>query len=198
MVSLKDLKDHWFSTSLYLIFFLFFLMAGVTSALTYGAVVRVQEQATLENASYDAQLLDNGSIEITFTITLSNPSRYTLHLYTTAWTVRVMNTTGQGGQSITLATEYIGPTVELTVPAKGNRTFDYATVVSDPNLLSELRGFINYSSSLGHDYTLSTIPYEHEFAVLAWIGEFKHDYVREAYLNDLVTLDVRYVSGGGQ
>jgi len=198
MVSIKDLRNHWFSTSMYLAFFLFFLVAGIVSALTYGTVVRVQEQVGLESASYDAQLLDNGSVEIAFSITLSNPSRYTLHLSTTTWTVRVVNITGEDRRSITLATEYIGPTIGLTVPARSDRTFDFATIVSDPSLLSELQGFINYSSSLGHHYTLSTIPYEHEFAAIAWIGEFRHDYVREGYLNDLVTIDERYVSGEGQ
>lgn len=194
MVSIRKLREHWFSVTLYVAFSVFFLVSGIVSAMTYSAIVRAHDQIQLVDPSYDAALLDNGSVEISFAITLSNPSRYELRLHTATWTVFVDNSTGTDGGRFTLTVEYTGPTAGVMVEGKSEHIFEHTAVVSDPALLADLRGFINYSASTGSSYTLETIPYAHEFEIIAWIGGFAHDYVRESYLNDLVRLDRHFIS----
>lgn len=193
-VLLDKVREHWFSVTLYAVFSAFFLVAGILSALTYSAVVQAHNQIHLAAPSSDATLLEDGSLEIRFEITLSNPTDYRLQINSASWTVYLDNSTAQGGTRLTLDIDYIGPTVGLRVDAGDELPFVYQTVVSDPSLLESLRGFVNYSASVGTTYTLETIPYVNEVVVLAWIGDFEHDYIREDYLNDLVRVEERYSS----
>jgi hypothetical protein len=178
-------------------FSLFFLISGIISSMTYSFVVSVQREDKLENPLFSASLLSNGSLRITFNITLSNPSRYILHLSTVTWSVMVHNSSGGSNRTIPIDTAYAGPTAYITVPAKDERVFGYDIVVSDPETLADLMGYVNYSAQTGHSYTLETIPYYHQFEASAWIGEFGHNYLRESYLNDIVTIDLTYNSVSG-
>jgi hypothetical protein len=197
MVHWDDLKKRWFTVTLCVAFSLFFLISGIISSMTYSFVVSVQREDKLENPLFSASLLSNGSLRITFNITLSNPSRYILHLSTVAWSVMVHNSSGGSNRTIPIDTAYAGPTAYITVPAKDERVFGYDIVVSDPETLADLMGYVNYSAQTGHSYTLETIPYYHQFEASAWIGEFGHNYLRESYLNDIVTIDLTYNSVSG-
>jgi len=197
MVHWDDLRKHWFTITLCVAFSLFFLVSGIVSSMTYSSVVSVQREDKLENPSYSASLLSNGSLRITFNITLANPSRYTLHLSTVIWSVMVQNSSAGSNRLIPIDTAYAGPTAYITVPAKDVRVFSYDIVVFDPATLTNLRGFANYSAQAGHSFTLETIPYYHQFEASAWIGEFGHDYLRETYLNDIVTIELGYDSVSG-
>jgi hypothetical protein len=197
MVHWDDLKKRWFTVALCVAFSLFFLISGIISSMTYSFVVSVQREDKLENPLFSASLLSNGSLRITFNITLSNPSRYILHLSTVTWSVMVHNSSGGSNRTIPIDTAYAGPTAYITVPAKDERVFGYDIVVSDPETLADLMGYVNYSAQTGHSYTLETIPYYHQFEASAWIGEFGHNYLRESYLNDIVTIDLTYNSVSG-
>jgi hypothetical protein len=197
MVQWDDLRKHWFTVTLCVAFSLFFLISGIISSMTYAYVVSVQREDKLENPSYSASLLSNGSVRITFNITLANPSRYTLHLSTVTWSVMVQNSSAGSNRLIPIDTAYAGPTAYLTVPAKDYRVFSYDIVVFDPETLADLRGFVIYSAQINHSYTLGTIPYYHQFEASASIGEFGHDYLRESYLNDIVTIVLSYDSVSG-
>jgi hypothetical protein len=197
MVHWDDLKKRWFTVALCVAFSLFFLISGIISSMTYSFVVSVQREDKLENPLFSASLLSNGSLRITFNITLSNPSRYILHLSTVAWSVMVHNSSGGSNRTIPIDIAYAGPTAYITVPAKDERVFGYDIVVSDPETLADLMGYVNYSAQTGHSYTLETIPYYHQFEASAWIGEFGHNYLRESYLNDIVTIDLTYNSVSG-
>ena len=197
MVHWDDLRKHWFTVTLCVAFSLFFLVSGIISSMTYSSVVSVQREDKLENPSYSVSLLSNGSLRITFNITLANPSRYTLHLSTATWSVMVQNSSAGSNRLIPIDTAYAGPTAYITVPAKDERIFSYDIVVFDPETLTNLMGFVNYSAQTGHSYTLETIPYYHQFEASAWIGEFGHNYLRESYLNDIVTIVLRYNSVSG-
>jgi hypothetical protein len=192
-----DLRKHWFTVTLCVAFSLFFLVSGIVSSMTYSSVVRVQTEDKLESPSYSASLLSNGSLRITFNITLANPSRYSLHLSTVVWSVMVQNFSAGSNRLIPIDTAYAGPTAFITVPAKDERIFSYDIVVLDPGTLTDLRGFVNYSAQTGHSYTLETIPYYHQFEASAWIGEFGHDYLRESYLNDMIMIVLGYNSVSG-
>jgi hypothetical protein len=197
MIQWDDLRKHWFTTTLCVAFSLFFLVSGIISSMTYSSVVSVQRDDKLENPSYSANLLSNGSLRITFNITLANPSRYILHLSTVTWSVMVQNSSAGSNRLIPIDTAYAGPTAYITVPAKDERIFSYDIVVFDPETLTDLMGFVNYSAQTGHSYTLETIPYYHQFEASAWIGEFGHNYLRESYLNDIVAIVLRYNSVSG-
>lgn len=197
MVHWDDLRKHWFTVILCVAFSLFFLVSGIVSSMTYSSVVSVQREDKLENPSYSASLLSNGSLRITFNITLANPSRYTLHLSTVVWSVMVQNSSAGSNRLIPIDTAYAGPTAYITVPAKDERVFSYDIVVFDPKTLTNLMGFVNYSAQTNHSYTLETIPYYHQFEASAWIGEFGRNYLRESYLNDIVTIVLRYNSVSG-
>ncbi len=197
MVQWDDLRKHWFTVTLCVAFSLFFLVSGIVSSMTYASVVSVQREDKLESPSYSAGLLSNGSLRITFNITLANPSRYTLHLSTVTWSVMVQNFSAGSNRLIPIDTAYAGPTAYITVPGKSERVFSYDIVVSDAETLSDLMGFANYSALTNHTYDLDSIPYYHQFDVSAWIGEFGHNYLRESYLNDIVTIELRYNSTSG-
>lgn len=184
------------SSTLFMILTLFFLGASVVSASTYASVVRAQQDIVLENPSKGMNVLANGSLEFTLSIDFVNPSRYPLHLYSGDWIVRVVNDSGSGLSYIPLVSEYTSWSAGITIPARDRTTFSYLAVVSDPGLISRVNGFANYSVATGQEYTLETVPYEYNLDMIAFLGEFKHDYLREFYLNDMVQVERTYNSKG--
>jgi len=195
MPLMKSIKEHWVTVVLYALFSVFFLVCSVVSAGTYSAVVRTQRNVELINPTSGVSILPNGSLELDFSIELSNPSRYVLHTQTISWYATLENGTTGPNMIITLGTAYTGPTTGLRVPPKSEKNFSFSSVVSDPAIIARLNGFINYSAASGHTYTLTTLPYNHQFSFIGTIGEFKNDYLREDYLNKLVTVEVTYSSG---
>lgn len=194
MPSMKSIREHWVTVILYTIFSVFFLVCSVVSASTYSAVVRTQRDVALVDPTHAVSVLPNGSLELEFTITFQNPSRYVLHSQTMSWYATLENGTTGPGSTIILGSAYEGPTSGLRVLPRSEKNFSFTSIVSDPAVIARLNGFINYRTGLGHTYTLETIPYVYKFAFIAAIGEFKNDYLRENYLNELVTVEVMYIS----
>ncbi|MCX6657730.1 MAG: hypothetical protein NTY62_03455 [Euryarchaeota archaeon] len=191
---MKNMKEHWVTVVLYALFSVFFLVCSVVSAGTYSAVVRTQRDVVLIHPTSSVSILPNGSLELDFSIELSNPSRYVLHTQTMSWYATLENgTTGSG--IITLGTAYTGPTSWQRVLPRSESNFSFSSVVSDPAIIASLNGYINYSAASGRTYTITTLPYNHQFSFIGTIGEFKNDYLREDYLNELVTVEVTYSSG---
>jgi hypothetical protein len=191
---MKSMKEHWVTVVLYALFSVFFLVCSVVSAGTYSAVVRTQRDVVLIHPTSSVSILPNGSLELDFSIELSNPSRYVLHTQTMSWYATLENgTTGSG--IITLGTAYTGPTSWQRVLPRSESNFSFSSVVSDPAIIASLNGYINYSAASGRTYTITTLPYNHQFSFIGTIGEFKNDYLREDYLNELVTVEVTYSSG---
>jgi hypothetical protein len=191
---MKSIKEHWVTVVLYALFSVFFLVCSVVSAGTYSAVVRTQRDVVLIHPTSSVSILPNGSLELDFSIELSNPSRYVLHTQTMSWYATLENgTTGSG--IITLGTAYTGPTSWQRVLPRSESNFSFSSVVSDPAIIASLNGYINYSAASGRTYTITTLPYNHQFSFIGTIGEFKNDYLREDYLNELVTVEVTYSSG---
>lgn len=197
MAILERVKKHWMTVGMYLAFSLFFLSACIVSVNTYGGVAEAQRNIILENPVELADNVPHGDVNVSFSIQLHNPSRFTLHVYTLSWYAKLVNASSASDSVIPVGEEYSGPTHYLEVPAKTTITYTFWNVVSDPEVLEKLNGFINYSKSLGTEYTLETLPYEHSFSVIMMIGEFQHDYVREGYLNDLVTMQLGYSTQEG-
>jgi hypothetical protein len=194
MPLMKSMKEHWVTVVLYALFSVFFLVCSVVSAGTYSAVVRTQRDVVLIHPTSSVSILPNGSLELDFSIELSNPSRYVLHTQTMSWYATLENgTTGSG--IITLGTAYTGPTSWQRVLPRSESNFSFSSVVSDPAIIASLNGYINYSAASGRTYTITTLPYNHQFSFIGTIGEFKNDYLREDYLNELVTVEVTYSSG---
>lgn len=194
MPLMKNMKEHWVTVVLYALFSVFFLVCSVVSAGTYSAVVRTQRDVVLIHPTSSVSILPNGSLELDFSIELSNPSRYVLHTQTMSWYATLENgTTGSG--IITLGTAYTGPTSWQRVLPRSESNFSFSSVVSDPAIIASLNGYINYSAASGRTYTITTLPYNHQFSFIGTIGEFKNDYLREDYLNELVTVEVTYSSG---
>lgn len=160
---------------------------------TYSGVVRTQSHVALSGPEMATQV-QNGSLDISFSIKVQNPSSYVLHIQSVSWFVYLMNGTTGPGHLTTLGTDYIGPTLGFTISKASEREFTFHGIVSDRALISKIQGFVNYSKTQGHDYTLEGVPYLHQFSLVASIGDFKHDYLRELYLNDLVTVDLTYSS----
>lgn len=198
MALLKSIRQHWFSVTLYVLLSVFFLVASVLSASTYVSVVSALDKIDLGEASYSASELDNGTLVISFSIDLENPSRYDIDMYTINWEVTLPNGTSGPGWLISVTSVYMGPGQASVVPSGETVTFDYVSFVSDPGTLSKLDGFVNYSNGLGEDYTLETLPYVHEFDAIGWLGDFSHDYLREFYLNDMVKVSLSYNSRWSQ
>ncbi len=190
-------RRHRLGILLYVGFSLFFVSAAVYSAATYSSVVEAQTKIVLGEPVHGLEVLSNGSLRFTFSVQLVNPSGFDLHVYSTAWNVFVENGT-VATPNIFLANEiwgsYTGTTLEIVLPAGESYEFTYDRIVSDRSRLTKLWGFINYSAGQGLDYELEAVPYVYSFEVLAWIGEFRHDYDRARYLNDLVRVDLDYSS----
>ncbi|MGQ9587230.1 MAG: hypothetical protein ACUVT7_02455 [Thermoplasmata archaeon] len=197
MSIVEKVKEHWVTGTLYVLFSLFFLWACLVSANTYGAIAQAQRDVCLQNADFDAEIVTKGHLNISFAVQLNNPSRYELHVYALSWYAKLENLSSQNSQVIPVGEKYVGPTQYLEVPAKTTVNYSMWSIVSDPETLSKLFGFINYSKGLGEDYTLETLPYVHDFSIMLMIGSFEHEYLREGYLNDLVTVRLTYSSETG-
>lgn len=192
MTLLESARKRWFSVTLYSLFSVFFLAAGVMSASTYVRVVGAQDQVVLENASFGVEELGDGTLEVRFSIDLVNPSGYDLWMQAVVWEAFIINGTSGPGWYIPVASDYIGPTAYVEVPARESMTFEFSEMVSDPDTLARLTWLAD--NAPGTDHTLETLPYTHEFYVVAWVGDFKHDYLREMYLNDIVRIEREYSS----
>lgn len=194
---ISDLRKRWFVTSLCVAASLFFVGALVFSTLTYVDVMKARQGVELRNAVETAEELDNGSLLIAFSIEVYNPSGKDLVVQSLSWTVRTDASTELAPSPVTVVTAYNGTSAGIVFPGESVRTVTYEVIVSDPAKLAALNGFINYSASLGEDYTLSTVPYVHDFRLVAWTGGFDHDYqyYKEFYLNDVVRIERNYVGG---
>jgi hypothetical protein len=115
-------------------------------------------------------------------------------VYTLSWYAKLENASNPDEKVIPVGEDYVGPTQYLEVPARTTLNYTLWFEVDDPATLSKLFGFINYSQGLGQSYTLETLPYMHDFSIMLMIGEFEHEYLREAYLNNLVTVNLTYSS----
>lgn len=188
------LRKHWIAVTLYLMLSLFFLGAAIDSARTYSSVVGAQDRVVLANAFHEEAVLANGTILTSFKIDLVNPTEYDFEVASVTWYVKVYNESNGPSPYIQLGRDYTGPTEGMEVPASALTTLDFQAFVSDPITLMRLQGFINYSKTQGTTYTLYNLPYTYELSFRAFMKEFKHDYFREQYLNDLVMVDLFYSS----
>jgi len=197
MAVFDRIRKHLATLTLYVVFSLFFLGACLTSANTYGAIAQAQNSITLQNPEHNAEIVRHGNLNISFSILLQNPSRYTLHVNTLSWSAALLNNSSSDESRISLGENYVGPTQYLTVKAETTVNYSFWTVVSNPTTIAKLYGYIKYASALGSNYTLETLPYQQTFSMTLFIGEFQHDSLRDAYLNDLVTVSLSYPSGEG-
>lgn len=185
---------HGVPVALCALFSAFFIGSSVVATSSYSNVIKAQTEIRLAGADANAQVLANGSVKLTFSISVVNPSAYTLHIQSISWFVYLVNDTGATRKLTTLSTDYTGPTVGVTVSKRSSGQFDFQGFVSNRAVVAQIEGFVNYSRSLGHDYTVESVPYDHEFAFIASLGDYEHDYVQEKYLNDLVTVELSYSS----
>lgn len=191
----RSVKRHWFSVMLYCLFAVFFIVASLISAATYVSVVDAQESIELVRPSHSASPLSNGTLLVSFSIDLVNPTRYDLSLYTVNWEVVVFNGTSGPGWIIPVTGDYRGAGTSPMVPARSEITISYDSYVSDPATLSKLNGYVNYTNSLGGSMDIETLPYIYKLTCLGWLDDFEHEYLREFYLNDLVKISLMYNSG---
>jgi len=194
---LTDLKERWFVTTLCVVSALVFVGALGWSARNYANVIDARENVVLTDVDESAELLDNGSLELAFSVNLRNPSAFGLSIATLSWSVK-LNVSAMGETYyLPLGSAYKGPTESLIIAVAEVRTFEYHVFVSDPIVLSSLHDFVNYSNDHGEDFTIETAPYIHDFRLTAWMGEFQHDYqyYGELYLNDMVRIDLGYYEG---
>ena len=194
MTILRDLRERWFASSLSIAAALFFTGALLFSAYNYVTVMDARQSAALVNPVEGLEVLDNGSLVVSLTIDFGNPSAQVIVVSSISWAVRVYNHTETGTWVIPITTEYTAPTERMEVGPNSLKSLEYTATVSDPQTLSALQGFINYSVSNGDDMSLETIPFSHDLRVLGWIDDYEHDYdySGERYLNDLVKIDKRY------
>ena len=197
-----DLKDDfrrsWLAATLSIAAALFFTAALLYSSLTYVSIMDARKNIVLADAAEEATILPNGSLSVSISIELRNPSWQELHISSVSWAVKVANVTDSGIWWIPVASSHNVPTEHhALVGSHESRLYVYQKVVSDPGVLSALRGYINYSASDGTGHTIETIPYSHDFRIVAWLGDYKHDYLyyKELYLNDLVKIERRYYAG---
>lgn len=186
----EELRKDWFAFTLCAVMALFFAVAAVASAATYASVVGAHRDVTLGESTVGATLLENDTLLLTYSVTLDNPTRYTVHIYSLSWSVYVVNGTEGADRNIVLGGSYTGPGHMLTVDGRGTETYSLRCFVIAQDRLDKLNGLIGYGLTQGEEYTLETIPYTHAFEIVAWVGEFAHDYDRELYLNDLMKLDL--------
>ncbi len=186
----KEFRRDWFTLTLCIVMASFFLVAAIVSAATYASVVRAHRDVALGESTTGASVLGNGTLLLTYSVTLDNPTRYTLHIYSIGWSVYVVNATEGAGRYLVMGGSYTGPGRMLTVDGRSTETYSMELYVTDQDKLDALEGLLVFAHSQGIDYNLETIPYTHEFEVIAWLGEFAHDYDRELYLNDLIKLDL--------
>jgi hypothetical protein len=188
---------NWFGVNrvafvLTVAFSVLFLSYSVVSAVTYSKVTLAQQQIALEDPQRIAEVQPNGTLFIGFTVRIANPSGYDIRVSSMNWYSLIRN--GTGNNVISLASNYTAENVGLTIPAGAVTNISLGWYLSDEDL-AEVKGFINHSASLGLVYTLLTVPYAHSFEFTGWLDNFKHDYLRENYLNGLVTVDLTYTYG---
>jgi hypothetical protein len=192
-----ELRARWFVAGLSIAAAVFFAIALMFSAATYVSVMDAKQRVELRDAIEDVEILQKGSLEISLSITLVNPSRQYITMSSISWNVKVENGTGSDISYIPLLSQYgvrpeyseLGPHAEMKLV--------FSEAVSDPEKIARLQGFIDHWSSQGMALTLETIPYLHDFRVVGWLGDYQHDYqyYKEAYLNDMVRIDERYLGG---
>lgn len=193
----SDLRERWFVSGLSIAAAVFFTGALIASTMTYVGVMDAKQRVELTGAIEGAEFLENGSLRISLSITLANPSNQYITMSSVSWNVKVVNGSGQDISYIPLFNRYgvdpeyseLGPQAEME--------FEMATLVSDPEKIEDLQGFADYWSSQGVTTTLETIGYYHDFRVVGWLGDYQHDYqyYKTTYLNDMVRIDERYVGG---
>ncbi len=191
-----DLRKRWFVTAMCSAGGLFFLVALIVSSLAYVNVMEARQGVELRGAVESAELLSNGSLKVGLSIEIVNPSSYPLMMSSVSWSVRIDNTT-ESPTFIPVTTAYTGANAGIMVESEGAAVLVYEGVVSDPGRIAAIRGFLNYSLAEGEEYTIETIPYLHDFRVVAYIGDLDHDYQysRELYLNDMVRIERSYYGG---
>lgn len=193
----NDLRERWFVSGLSIAAAAFFTIALIFSAATYVSVMDAKQRVELRDATEEVEIMQNGSLEISLSITLFNPSRQYITMSSISWNVKAINGTASDVSYIPLLSRYgippeyseLGPHAELELA--------FSAWVSDPGKIAELQGLTDYWSSQGLTMTLEMIPYLHDFRVVGWLGDYQHDYqyYKEAYLNDLVRIDERYLGG---
>ena len=192
-----DLRQNGFVATLAVAASVFFLAALISSSATYVSVMDAKQGVELRDAVETVELLPNGSLAMSLTIVLDNPSRQELMISSISWNVKVYNVSGADTTYIPLISQF-GVSAEYSVlRAHEVMTIELEAFVTDQEKLTSLNGYINHSASQGSELTLETIPYVHDFRVVAWISDFDHDYSysKEAYLNDLVKIERKYLGG---
>ncbi|GEM_PF-1325741 len=194
---LSELRKRWFVTGMCVASTLFFTGALLFSTLTYVDTMEARQGVELRNAVETAEELDNGSLLVSLSIEVYNPSGRDLVVQSLSWTVRVNNSTESSVSHLMVASAYNSTSDDISFPGESVRPVMYEAIVSDPVILAALREFINLSESQGDEYTLSTVPYLHDFRLVAWMDGFDHDYqyYKELYLNDMVRVERRYFEG---
>lgn len=197
MTVTAEFRKHWFVTMLCTLGALIFVVSLLLSALNYVKVIDAREKIVLANAVELADQESNGSLVLGISIELRNPSKYDLILSSVSWSVTLDISDLGGDPYLPLASVYIGANESLIVKAGKTTVYKYEVTVSDDLRLSKLREFINYSAQLGHVYTFENAPYVHDFRLMGWIDNFRHDYQYEgeAYLNDMVRIERTYTAG---
>jgi len=191
----------WFGASrtvivMALAYSLLFLAFSIASAVTYSTVTIAGQSITYENPERIAQVLGNGTLFLGFNTSIVNPSPYSIHVTSINWYTELINATGSP-TLIVLTSSYTAENVGVLVPAGADMNLSFKGYISG-TLLARVNGFINYSNEHGASYTLTTAPYAHSFEFRGWLDDFKHDYLREAYLNGLVSIDLVYTYGMGE
>jgi hypothetical protein len=194
---LSDLKKRWFVTVLIVAANLFFAGALVFSTLTYADVMEARQGVELRNAVEAAAELENGSLLVSFSIDVYNPSGKDLLVHSLSWAVRVYNSTAAVPSYLFVTSAYNSSGEGLVFPGESTTRLSYSSIVPSGTTLQRLVDFVAYSSSQGQDYTLSTMPFVHDFRMVAFTGGFDHDYqyYRELYLNDIVRVERTYYGG---
>lgn len=196
MGTMTDFRRKWFVSSLSGASAIFFTFALAASALNYVNVMDARESVGLGNAIESAELLPNGTLAIKLTVVLDNPSSESLSIFSLNWVVRVQNETGAETTYIPVVNRVGVPPEYQNVPSNAEVTLELEAFVSSPSTLSSLVGYINHSTILGGEGTVADLPYAHDLRLIAWIGDYDHDYAysKEAYLNDMVRLQLRYLT----
>lgn len=192
-----DLRQNWFVATLSIAASVFFSAALISSSATYVSVMDAKQGVELRDAVETAEFLPNGSLAMSLSIVLDNPSRQELVISSISWNVKVHNVSEAETTYIPLVSQF-GVSAEYSVlPAHEVMTIELEAFVVDHERLASLNGYINHSASQGSVLSLETIPYVHDFRVVAWISDFDHDYQysKEAYLNDMVKIERKYQGG---
>lgn len=194
---MKEMRKRWFASALAVATALVFTGALVFSAATYLSVLDARKTITLADATETVVVLANGSLAVSLSIALHNPSGQEILMSSVSWAVVVVNLTVSGYMTIPVATGYTVPTDDALINPHEVRVFEYERIIAESPTLSALRGFINYSATEGAEYTLETIPYLHDFRFTGWLGDYEHDYdySPQFYLNDMVKIERRYIGG---